>query len=160
LSQIIKSIASGPIPPAIPTEFVTDDGTVIPALNIVNVNGDTGVKVIADPDGSNNMLIQLTGSTPNYRIVTGPTTYEVLDTDYFISCDSTAGIVTVQLPDSPTDDFEQFVIKDRLGTATTNNIIVTTVSGLVLIDGTTSQTFSDDYESLEVIWNGTFYESF
>jgi len=148
------------IDPTIVTSFVTDDGTVIPALSIVNVNGDTGLKVIANPDGSNNMLLQLTGSTPNYVVVTGPITYPVTANDYFISCDSTAGVVTVELPDSPPNLYDQFVIKDRLGTATTNNIIVTTVSGLVLIDGTTTQTFSDDYESLEILWNGFFYESF
>ena len=156
MSQVFKSVAGTP---SVPTSFVTDDGTVIPAANVVNVNGDTGIKVIANADGSNNMLIQVTNEADNYVNVTGPTTYVVQADDYFISCDSTLGIVTIQLPDAATQ-YDQYVIKDRTGTAASNDIVVTTVSGVVTIDGATSLTFVDNYESLELLFNGTTYESF
>lgn len=156
MSQIYKTVDSSP---SVVTSFVTDDGTVIAAANIVNVNGDPGVKVIANADGSNNMVIQLTNIADNYVDVVGPTTYVVLADDYFISCDSTLGDVTVQLPDAPTQ-YDQFVVKDRTGTAATNNVNVTTVGGAVLIDGAATQTFVDNYESLELLFNGTSYESF
>ncbi len=39
MSQIIKNLASGPVPPAVPTSFVTQDGTGVPAANILIVNG-------------------------------------------------------------------------------------------------------------------------
>lgn len=51
MSQIIKTLTSGgPIPPVIPTSFVTQDGTAVPALNILIVdafdsieNNDNGI---------------------------------------------------------------------------------------------------------------------
>ncbi len=160
MSQITKTLTSGgPIPGNIPTSFVTDSGTVVPAANIVNVNGSNGVTVTANPNLSNNMLVTLTQVAPSYVNVVGPTTYEVTSTDYFISCDSTLGPITIQLANSPTL-YDQFVIKDRTGTAAVNNITVTTVSGVVTIDGSATQILNDPYDSLEIIYNGSSFESF
>jgi hypothetical protein len=39
LSQVYKSTLSGPIPPTIATQYVTDDGIAVPAANILNVLG-------------------------------------------------------------------------------------------------------------------------
>ena len=39
MSQVIKNLASGPVPPAVPTSFVTQDGTAVPAANILIVDG-------------------------------------------------------------------------------------------------------------------------
>ncbi len=160
MSQITKTLTSGgPIPPNIPTSFVTDSGTVVPALNIVNVNGSSGVTVTANPNLSNNMLVTLTQVAPSYVNVVGPATYVVTATDYFISCDSTLGPITIQLANSPMQ-YDQFIVKDRTGTAPINNITVTTVGGAVLIDGSTIQVFTDAYDSLEMLFNGSSYEIF
>jgi hypothetical protein len=39
MSQIIKNLASGPVPPSVATSYVTQDGTAIPAANVLIVNG-------------------------------------------------------------------------------------------------------------------------
>lgn len=53
MSQVYKPLtSSGPIPPIIPTSFVTDSGTAVPAANILNVFGGTG----AATSGSGNTI--------------------------------------------------------------------------------------------------------
>lgn len=153
-------VSSGGLPPVVPTSFVTDSGTVIPAANIVNVNGGTGVQVIANPNGSNNMVINLTEVAPNYVNVTNAMSpYTVTATDYFISVDATGGAVTINLPDSPTSN-RQFIIKDRLGQAQNNNITVKSLTGASTVDGQANYVFNDNYESLECLFHGANYEGF
>jgi hypothetical protein len=43
MSQIIKSLLSGPVPPAVPLQFTTDSGIAVPAANNLNVLGGSGV---------------------------------------------------------------------------------------------------------------------
>ncbi len=142
-----------------PVQTLTGDtgGPVPPTLNNINLIGGAGVSVAGNA-GTSTLTINLTNVTPNYVNVVGPATYVVLANDYFISCDSTLGPITIQLPNAPTL-YDQFVVKDRTGTAAANNITVTTVGGAVLIDGATSQIFVDEYESLELLYSGV-YESF
>jgi len=96
----------------------------------------------------------------NYTNVThAMSPYTVTATDYFISVDASAGVVSILLPNTTTSKRE-FVIKDRLGQAGTNNITVTTVGGSVNIDGAPTYVFTDNYESLEMLFNGSTYETF
>ena len=43
MSQIYKSGVSGPVPPSVATSYLTDDGTAVPALNILNVLGNDSI---------------------------------------------------------------------------------------------------------------------
>jgi hypothetical protein len=60
MSQIIKTLVSGgPLPPAVPTSFVTNSGTAIPALNILNVLGAAGTTT----SGSGNTITITSAAT-------------------------------------------------------------------------------------------------
>lgn len=85
--------------------------------------------------------------------------YTVTATDYYLSVDSSGGPVTINLPDSPTPS-RQFVIKDRLGQAQTNNITVKSLSGVTTLDQQASYTFVDNFESLECLFHTANYEVF
>jgi hypothetical protein len=65
MSQIIKNLASGPVPPSVATSYVTDSGTAVPSANVLNVKGgtqslsvDNGILTTAGP--SNQINIDLT----------------------------------------------------------------------------------------------------
>ena len=67
MSQIFKASTASPPPPTSLTTIVTDSGTVLVAANTVNMTGgqtsvdnDNGVRTIANPNNSNNEVIQLT----------------------------------------------------------------------------------------------------
>src|SRR4051812_21440954 len=69
MSQLMLLISLSNLPPAVPTSFVTDNGTVIPVGGVVNVNGgltdsynENGIQVIANPDGSDNLEVQITNT--------------------------------------------------------------------------------------------------
>lgn len=68
MSQIYKSSASGPVPPTVPTQFTTDDGSIaIPSANNLNVlstettdNNINGIQTRAVAPNSDNLFIELT----------------------------------------------------------------------------------------------------
>jgi len=158
MSQFYVGVSAGSLPPVVPVQFTTDNGVAIPAGGNLNILGSPGVETSA-PGSASTVTISLTNVVTQYTNVTGPTTYDVQPTDYFISCGTAGGPCTIRLPNSPTL-YQTFIIKDRTGSALPNKVILTTVSGLILIDNVTTYTFTDDFESINVLFNGTSYETF
>lgn len=91
MSQIYKSAASGPVPPSVPTSFVTDNGTAIPAANILNVLGGSNTTT----SGSGNTVtitVVNDGFTWSEQVVSFPA---VVQNGYFCNA-----ALTVTLPAS------------------------------------------------------------
>lgn len=87
------------------------------------------------------------------------TPYVVGTDDYYLSVQTSLSAYTIELPNAPQTG-RSFIIKDANGNAAANNITVTTVGGVVTIDGVTSFVMNTAYQSIQVVFNGSSYEVF
>jgi hypothetical protein len=140
------------------------DGVNLSSSNVVTeVSGQLGTAVITAGTGitistatPNEIIISATGTTTlTYTSVT-TTPYTVLSTDEFLGVTTSALAITIDLPNAPATG-RVYTIKDVSGLASTNNITVTTVGGSVNIDGATSFVMNTNYQSINVLFNGTAY---
>lgn len=83
--------------------------------------------------------------------------YIVTSTDYFLGVTTTSIAITIELPNGPTTG-QIYVIKDTTGNAATHNITVKTVGGIVNIDGATSQILATNYQSINLLFDGSGYK--
>lgn len=82
MSQFFINSSSSAPPPTVPTSFVTDNGTAIPAANVLNVNGDvvggSGIVTSANPNLSNNLLIAIKNSNTATTQTVGAVTADII----------------------------------------------------------------------------------
>jgi hypothetical protein len=80
--------------------------------------------------------------------------YTVLVTDEYLSVDSSGGAVTLNFPNSPVA-YQAWVVKDRTGFASTNNITLSTPGGSVTFDGQTNYAIRSNYAAVNILANAT-----
>ena len=114
--------------------------------------------------------INLTAGTGSIKFASGlivpvtskgnaDTPYTVLGTDYFIACDTSAGVLTVTLPAASSVAGRTFVIRDVGGAAAVNNITIGG-GGTNLVGGgasAASKVLSAAYSGATVYSNGTVW---
>jgi len=133
-------------------------GAVGPTAGNINVLGGTGINIVGNP-GTSTLTVSTTGTTNLTYTNVAVSPYVVLATDEYLSVDSSGGPIQVNLPNAPATG-RVWIIKDRTGSAAANNITVTTVGGVVLIDGAATFVMNTNREAINVLFNGTAYEVF
>lgn len=125
MSQVIKNLASGPVPPTVATSYVTDDGTAIPAGSVLNVLGGSGIETYADPNLSNNLFIQVQNSFTDQTVTVGAVTSD---------------ITTIALPAAGT-----YTIETRAAAwnASGPNAAGFSINGVIRSDGVTATLIGD-----------------
>ena len=131
--------------------------TASPNIRVATLSEGDGISIV---NSSGTITISASSPPAPFTITSLEDTdsdYTVLSTDYYLSCDTTNGVLTIDLPDAPAVG-TVYIIKDSTGQAANNNITVTTVGGAVNIDGSLNFIMNTAYESINVLFNGTSWE--
>lgn len=94
----------------------------------------------------------------NYRVANA-SPFVVNATDFYITVDTSTIPITIQLPNAPTI-YRRFVIKDSAGNAAAQNVTVTTVGGVKLIDGAATFVMNTNYQAIELVYDNFGYQIF
>jgi hypothetical protein len=95
-----------------------------------------------------------------YKAITfADSPYTVQPTDYYISADTSGGAITVNFPDAPTEN-TSYIIKDRTGDASINNITVKSLSGVTTVDEAASKPIAGNYGAMQLLYHSGNYEIF
>jgi len=138
-------------------QITGNSGSVVtPTAGNVNILGGTNTTTVGS---SSTLTINVLPTTYTYTNVALTSPYAAQATDYYIGVTTSGTSKVIQLPNAPVTG-RVFIVKDITGLANTNNITVTTVGGVVTIDGATTFVMNTSYEAAQFMFNGTSYEVF
>lgn len=126
-------------------------------LGTADLTDGTGINITPT---ANVITISSDGTTTlNYRSINSTPALVVPSTDNYLSVNSTSAAITIEFPNAATLG-RTYIVKDRTGNASVNNITITTVGGAVNIDGATTFVMNTNFQAISLIGNGTSYELF
>ena len=152
-------------------------GTVVETLQGSNVG--TLVAPPISPDATNNIILNSTngnltfsngaGNILNLTVNASPiisyvaiafanSPYTASVTTEFISCDTSGGAITINLPSAGVAQGESWIIKDRTGQANINPITIQSLVGGKTIDTAANYIINASFGSVRILYNGTNYE--
>jgi len=123
---------------------------------VINASGAAGgVSIDA---GTSGLTIGTGVTNAVTTVATAASPYTVLGTDYFITTDSTGGIMTITLPATPATG-RTIIVYDGVGQAAGNNVTVDGNGANIAAGGTSAATkaINTAYESYILTFNGTLW---
>lgn len=152
-------------------------GTVVETIQ--GSNNGVLVNPPVSPDASNNVILNSTngnltfsngaGNILNLTVSTSPvisyvsvnaSPYTASITTEYISCDTSAVAITINLPSAGVVQGETWIIKDRTGQANANPITIQSLVGGKTIDTAANYIINASFGSVRILYNGTNYEVF
>jgi len=131
--------------------------SVIDALNLTAGGAASGINLTA---GTNGILLSSGQKIKVTAVVTGvdATPYALLGTDYFVSVDTGAGVMTITLPAAPATG-RKVTVYDGGGAAAGSNITIDGNGKNIAAGGSAAATkvINTAYESYNLVYNGTLW---
>lgn len=125
-------------------------------LGTATITAGAGITVTP---GANTITISSTGADLLAYTNVNASPYVVAANDEYLGVDVSVAPITLQFPNAPSTG-RVFIVKDFGGFAATNNITLTSVGGAIGFDGSLSYVMNTNYQSVQLLFDGTNYQLF
>jgi hypothetical protein len=136
-------------------------GAVGPSLanNINLLSANNNLTIVGNPlTNTLTFTASLSPAISYVAIAFADSPYTASVTTEFISCDTSGGAITINLPSAGVAQGESWIIKDRTGQANVNNITIQSLVGGKTIDTAANYIINASFGSVKILYNGTNYE--
>jgi hypothetical protein len=153
----------GVYPPGTVVKTLTGNtgGAVGPSLanNINLLSANNNLTIVGNPlTNTLTFTASLSPAISYVAIAFADSPYTASVTTEFISCDTSGGAITINLPSAGVAQGESWIIKDRTGQANVNNITIQSLVGGKTIDTAANYIINASFGSVKILYNGTNYE--